>query len=93
MRAIDLSSATWRKSSYSNSDGGNCIEVSDDFLTTAAWRKSSYSNSDGGECIEIADNLPALVPVRDSKNPQGPALVFSATAWGSFVAAVKNRAV
>jgi len=93
VRAIDLSSTTWRKSSYSNSSGGNCIEVSDDFLTAAAWRKSSYSNTSGGECIEIADNLPALVPVRDSKNPQGPALVFSAAAWGSFVAAVKNSAV
>ncbi|MEV5485227.1 MULTISPECIES: DUF397 domain-containing protein [Streptomyces] len=93
MRAIDLSNATWRKSSYSNTSGGDCIEVSDDFLTAANWRKSSYSNTSGGECIEIADNLPALVPVRDSKNPQGPALVFSATAWGSFVAAVKNSAV
>ncbi|MEV6565561.1 DUF397 domain-containing protein [Streptomyces kronopolitis] len=93
MRAIDLSSTTWRTSSYSNSNGGNCIEVSDDFLTSAAWRKSSYSNTSGGNCIEIADNLPALVPVRDSKNPQGPALVFSATAWGSFVAAVRNSAV
>ncbi|PAZ13234.1 DUF397 domain-containing protein [Streptomyces sp. SA15] len=29
MRAIDLSNATWRKSSYSNTDGGNCIEVAD----------------------------------------------------------------
>ncbi|MFH0175844.1 DUF397 domain-containing protein [Streptomyces cacaoi] len=29
MRAIDLSSVTWRKSSYSNSDGGNCLEVAD----------------------------------------------------------------
>ncbi|MFJ9347075.1 DUF397 domain-containing protein [Streptomyces sp. NPDC101237] len=27
MRAIDLSSMTWRRSSYSNSDGGNCLEV------------------------------------------------------------------
>ncbi|MEU8931281.1 DUF397 domain-containing protein [Streptomyces sp. NPDC048409] len=27
MRAIDLSSMTWRKSSYSNSDGGNCLEL------------------------------------------------------------------
>ncbi|MFJ2159016.1 DUF397 domain-containing protein [Streptomyces sp. NPDC087856] len=27
MRAIDLSNVTWRKSSYSNSDGGNCVEV------------------------------------------------------------------
>ncbi|MFD6740447.1 DUF397 domain-containing protein [Streptomyces anthocyanicus] len=27
MRAIDLSTITWRKSSYSNPDGGNCVEV------------------------------------------------------------------
>ncbi|WP_328561265.1 DUF397 domain-containing protein [Streptomyces coelicoflavus] len=27
MRAIDLSAVSWRKSSYSNSDGGNCLEV------------------------------------------------------------------
>ncbi|MFI1202931.1 DUF397 domain-containing protein [Streptomyces sp. NPDC020883] len=45
-------------------------------------RKSSYSNPDGGQCIEIADNHPALVPVRDSKDPHGPALVFPAGAWG-----------
>ncbi|MER6527079.1 DUF397 domain-containing protein [Streptomyces sp. NPDC001508] len=29
MRAIDTSAAQWRKSSYSNTDGGNCIEVAD----------------------------------------------------------------
>ncbi|WP_369356181.1 DUF397 domain-containing protein [Streptomyces sp. cg2] len=56
-------------------------------------RKSSYSNPDGGQCIEIADNHPALVPVRDSKDPHGPALVFPAGAWGAFVAAVKGGAV
>lgn len=27
MRAIDLSNVTWRKSSYSNTDGGQCVEV------------------------------------------------------------------
>ncbi|MFC5245737.1 DUF397 domain-containing protein [Streptomyces nigrescens] len=90
MRTIDLSTVTWRKSSYSNSDGGQCIEVSDDLLTAATWRKSSYSNPDGGACIEVADNFPALVPVRDSKNPQGPALTFEASAWATFVTAVKN---
>ncbi|GFE22908.1 DUF397 domain-containing protein [Streptomyces nigrescens] len=90
MRAIDLSNITWRKSTYSNPDGGQCIEVSDDLLTAATWRKSSYSNSDGGACIEVADNFPALVPVRDSKNPQGPALTFEASAWASFVTAVKH---
>ncbi|MCE7080363.1 DUF397 domain-containing protein [Streptomyces sp. ST2-7A] len=31
MRTIDLSVATWRKSTHSNSDGGACVEVSDDF--------------------------------------------------------------
>ncbi|MFD8361732.1 DUF397 domain-containing protein, partial [Streptomyces hygroscopicus] len=41
-------------------------------LSVAAWRKSSYSNPDGGNCVEVADNLPGIVPVRDSKNPDGP---------------------
>ena len=31
MRGIDLKAVNWRKSSYSNSDGGECVEVSDDF--------------------------------------------------------------
>ncbi|MFF1745972.1 DUF397 domain-containing protein [Streptomyces mirabilis] len=93
MRAIDLSKVTWRKSSYSNQDGGQCVEVSDDLLAAAAWRKSSYSNQDGGECLEVVDNLPTptpLVPVRDSKNPHGPALVLPAAAWASFVTAVRR---
>ncbi|MER7152939.1 DUF397 domain-containing protein [Streptomyces lydicus] len=59
-------------------------------LSTVAWRKSSHSNPDGGNCLEVADNLPALVPVRDSKDPHGPALVFPAVAWASFVTAVKG---
>ena len=90
MRAIDLSSMTWRKSSYSNSDGGNCIEVSDDLLSGADWRKSSYSNSDGGECVEFAPNLPALVPVRDSKNPAHGTLIFGVDAWAEFVRSAKG---
>lgn len=96
MRSIDLTSVTWRKSSYSNSDGGACVEVSDDFLTAAVWRKSSYSNTTGGECLEVADNFPAptpLVPVRDSKHPHGPALILPAAAWGAFVAAVRRDAL
>ncbi|MEU9503865.1 DUF397 domain-containing protein [Streptomyces sp. NPDC048196] len=59
-------------------------------LSTVTWRKSSYSNPDGGQCIEIADDIPTLVPVRDSKAPHGPALVFPAAAWASFVDAVKG---
>ncbi|MGW2634226.1 DUF397 domain-containing protein [Streptomyces chattanoogensis] len=53
------------------------------------WFKSSYSNG-GGNCVEVADSLPGIVPVRDSKDPHGPALVFSADGWSSFVTAVKG---
>ena len=91
MRAIDLNGVTWRKSSYSNTSGGECVEVSDDFLRTADWRKSSYSNTDGGQCIEFAPNLLPLVPVRDSKNPAHSTLVFGVDAWTEFVRSAKAQ--
>ncbi|MFJ7248921.1 DUF397 domain-containing protein [Kitasatospora sp. NPDC098652] len=53
------------------------------------WRKSSYS-SDGGQCVEVAPGFPNVMPVRDSKDPHGPTLVFSAAAWQSFVTAVRT---
>jgi hypothetical protein len=52
----------WRKSNFSNAEGGACVEV---------WRKSSHSNGNGGECVEVAGTLDA---VRDSKNPDGGVL-------------------
>lgn len=64
----------------------NRIDLSDAF-----WFKSTYSNGDGGDCVEVADNIPGLVPVRDSKAPQGPALILTATAWAPFVAALKSE--
>ncbi|MFG2553227.1 DUF397 domain-containing protein [Streptomyces sp. NPDC048581] len=79
----DLSTATWHKSSYSGGSGGDCLEV-------ARWRKSTYSGGDGGDCLEVADGNPALIPVRDSKNPHGPKLVFQAPAWTAFVNAIRN---
>ncbi|MFE3113037.1 Scr1 family TA system antitoxin-like transcriptional regulator [Kitasatospora indigofera] len=59
-------------------------------LSGASWRKASYSGGNGGACVEVADAFPGLVPVRDSKDPDGPALVFRAEAWSSFVDAVKS---
>ncbi|AOP50668.1 DUF397 domain-containing protein [Streptomyces lydicus] len=56
------------------------------------WRKSSYSGAEGGSCIEVLDGYPAGVPVRDSKDSHGPAVVFPAAAWRVFVAAVKGSA-
>ncbi|MEV7301963.1 MULTISPECIES: DUF397 domain-containing protein [Streptomyces] len=62
-------------------------------LTAATWRKSSYSNQDGGQCLEVACGFTAVIPVRDSKNPHGPALTFAADGWSSFVSAVKDGSV
>ncbi|MEV6315578.1 DUF397 domain-containing protein [Streptomyces sp. NPDC051776] len=59
-------------------------------LSAATWRKSSYSNPDGGACVEVSDDFAAVVPVRDSKDPHGPVLVFPADGWSSFVDAVKK---
>ncbi|MFF8994135.1 DUF397 domain-containing protein [Streptomyces sp. NPDC014983] len=40
MRAIDLSTVTWRKSSYSNQDGGQCLEVADNVPSLVPVRDS-----------------------------------------------------
>ncbi|MDI5973871.1 DUF397 domain-containing protein [Streptomyces sp. SL13] len=59
-------------------------------LSRVTWRKSSYSNAGGGDCVEWTPEFAAsgVVPVRDSKNPSGPALAFSADGWTAFVGAV-----
>jgi hypothetical protein len=59
-------------------------------LSTATWHKSSYSGGGGGNCLEVADGHPTVIPVRDSKNPHGPKLVFQASAWSAFVNAVRS---
>ena len=56
----------------------------------AIWHKSSYSGSNGGGCIDVADNLPGIVAVRDSKDPQGPNLTFSRDEWRTFTTCVKR---
>ncbi|MFB7470962.1 DUF397 domain-containing protein [Kitasatospora sp. NPDC056184] len=56
--------------------------------TDLTWRKSSYSGSEGGNCIEVAASLTDTVPVRDSKDPDGPILTFTTTAWHSFLTAI-----
>jgi uncharacterized protein DUF397 len=61
-----------------------------DAAMLTGWRKSSHSNDDAGSCLEVIDDHPVGVPVRDSKLPHGPALVFPAACWASFVAAVKD---
>ncbi|SEU14037.1 DUF397 domain-containing protein [Nonomuraea wenchangensis] len=58
-------------------------------LSQAEFRKSSYSGS-GNNCVEVATNLPGVVVVRDSKDPDGPKLVFSRAEFEAFITAVKS---
>jgi hypothetical protein len=58
-------------------------------LTNADWRKSSFSGGNGGNCVEVARNLPGVVAVRDSKDREGPALVFPPGEWLAFLDGVR----
>ncbi|AXK35091.1 DUF397 domain-containing protein [Streptomyces armeniacus] len=80
----DFSTVAWRKSSYSNTDGGNCVEV--------GWHKSTHSNTDGGDCVEVSGSAAAgATLVRDSKRPAGPVVAFGDAAWGAFVAGLRHQ--
>ena len=53
----------------------------------AVWHKSSHSGQ-SGNCVEVARNLPGLVAVRDSKEPDGAKLVVSREVWRVFIMSV-----
>lgn len=53
------------------------------------WAKSSYSTPNGGNCVQARDTGRA-VQVRDSKNPDGAVLTFTAVQWAAFTTAVKS---
>lgn len=59
-------------------------------LTEAQWFKSTRSGATK-DCVEVAFLGSGRVGVRDSKNPGGPALVFSGAAWADFTAAIAGR--
>ena len=64
----------WHTSSYSM-DHGDCVQV--------GWRTSSYSTNEGA-CVQVA-TVPDRVLVRDSKDPDGPALTVPTPAWRAFL--------
>jgi len=53
-------------------------------LSRAEWHKSSHS-SQSGNCVEVARNVPGLVAVRDSREPDATKLVISRAAWRTFL--------
>ncbi|CAM5447072.1 hypothetical protein SALBM311S_05300 [Streptomyces alboniger] len=62
-------------------------------LEGAVWTKSSYSGSDQGQCVEVADlagtSFAGQRGIRDSKNPEGPALLIPKGSFANFMTAVK----
>jgi len=103
---MDMTSVRWRKSSYSGDNGGNCVEVAEvwrkssysganggDCVEVAeVWRKSSYSGANGGNCVEVAHTQPAAIAVRDSKDPDGPELIFTTDDWAAFTETIRAGA-
>ena len=73
---------TWSTSTYSGSNGGNCVEV-------GTWRKSTHSGSNGGDCVEVGGTERA-VAVRDAKDRAGAVLTFGPDAWRRFAATIKD---
>jgi hypothetical protein len=55
-------------------------------LSGARWRKSERSSGQGA-CVELAA-LPAAVAFRDSKDPNGPALLFGRPATTALMSRI-----
>lgn len=76
----------WRKSSRSQSDAGQCVEV-------GSWRKSTRSQSSTGQCVEVGPCTCHGIAVRDSKLPTTgdyPTLSMTRTDWTALLATVKS---
>jgi len=60
-----------------------------DNLSRAAWYKSTYSG-ENGYCVAVALLADGSVALRDTKNPDGPVLVFHDFEWDNFIADAKD---
>nr|WP_246178437.1 DUF397 domain-containing protein [Actinomadura decatromicini] len=58
-------------------------------MEVGVWRKASRSTAEGDNCVEVA-GAPNIVAFRDSKDPDGPKLILSASDFRNFANALKN---
>lgn len=63
--------------------------MSADTLGPVAWRKSQASNPNG-DCVELAGLVSGEVAVRNSRDPHGPALIFTRAEIAAFVRGAKD---
>nr|WP_253828447.1 DUF397 domain-containing protein [Prauserella aidingensis] len=63
--------------------------ISSELLTGAQWRKSRYSGA-MGNCVEVAPLAGGDIAMRNSRDPQGPALVYTRAEIEAFVSGVKD---
>lgn len=97
---MNTTQLTWFKSSYSGSDGDNCLEVAwakssyssgdGDNCLEVGWAKSSHSGTEGDNCVEVAAQTHAVL-VRDSKDPRIGQLTLTPAAWAAFTADLVAR--
>ncbi|MGW0365304.1 DUF397 domain-containing protein [Streptomyces sp. NPDC002990] len=100
---MNSSQLRWFKSSYSGSQGDDCVEVA------LSWRKSTYSSGDGDNCVEVAlpwhkstysgsegdccvevAACPDIIHIRDSKVTAGPELAVASASWTAFLGGVTS---
>ena len=58
-------------------------------LPGARWRKSGRSSAQGN-CVELAGLSGSEVAIRNSRHPQGPALIFTGAELDAFIGGVKD---
>jgi hypothetical protein len=58
-------------------------------LDSADWRKSRHSNP-SGNCVEIAELPDGAIAIRNSRFPDGPALICARTDFTEFLAGARD---
>jgi hypothetical protein len=59
-------------------------------LTGATWHKSARSGPTGGNCVEVAFLGGGDIAMRNSRHPDGPALIFTRAEWDAFIGGARD---